>query len=81
MARRTREEILAAVLDACLDESSKTGIVFQTNMNSRSVIPYIEILVKRGFMEIIDGKPLRYKITEKGVQILNSLRTIRKELE
>ncbi len=79
MQRRTRDEILAEVLEVCLEGASKTRIVYRTNMNFRTVVPYVASLSEHGFIEL-DDRSQKYKTTEKGVKLLDMIQTIRENL-
>ena len=50
--KRSKDAIISQVLDICMNGASKTRIVYQANLNFRTVIPYIELLTKNELLEI-----------------------------
>ena len=46
MAKRSKHTIISQILGICRDGASKTRIVYQANLNFRTVNPYIELLIK-----------------------------------
>lgn len=73
--RRSRDEILANILEVCLYETSKTRIVYLSNLNFATIDSYLDSLTKNGFIAVIYGK---YKTTEKGKDLLARFREILK---
>ncbi len=71
--RRSREKILAEILEVCLEGARKTRIVYQVNLNFQVASQYLETLIKQDLIKMSDGK---YKTTEKGKQFLNSYQDI-----
>ena len=49
--KRSKDAIITQVLDICVDGASKTRIVYQANLDFRTVIPYIDLLIKNGLLE------------------------------
>lgn len=78
--KRSKDMIISQVLDICMEGASKTKIVYQANLNFRTVNPYIELLCKNGLIEIVQGQTVYYKITQKGIKILKEFRHIQDEL-
>lgn len=78
--RRSREIILARILETCIRSATKTKIVQQANLNFQTINSYLEKLVKLELLLLIDGDPTLYKTTEKGLETLKRLRSIQKEL-
>ncbi len=73
--RRSRDEIMANILEVCLVGASKTKVVYGSNLNFRNVVPYLDSLKKNGSIVSVNGK---YKTSEKGKQLLALLREMRK---
>jgi predicted transcriptional regulator len=48
--------------------ASKTQIVYNSNMNFRTVVPYLELLVRNGLAERIEGGVPRYEATARGAK-------------
>lgn len=72
--KRTKEEIIVHVLESCLTGSSKTAIFYRSNLNFMTVNSYLNPLIKAGFIALIEGPPRKYKITDKGKEILKNLK-------
>jgi predicted transcriptional regulator len=65
--KRFRDQILRRILEVCAGGgASKTHIVYNINLNFRTVGPYIELLTKNGLAVRVEGTPTRYKTTAKG---------------
>ena len=45
--------IISQILDICINGASKTRIVYQANLNFRTINPYLEMLTKN---ELIKSK-------------------------
>jgi predicted transcriptional regulator len=58
--------------------ANKTQIVYSCNMNFHSVVPYLDLLVRNGLVERVEGKILRYKTTGRGMQALGHFQEIEK---
>ena len=74
--KRSRDAIIVQVLDICLNGASKTRIVYQANLNFRTVIPYIELLIKNGLLESHKNSSVIYTTTIKGAKLLNDFKSI-----
>jgi predicted transcriptional regulator len=78
--KRSKDMIISQILDICMVGASKTKIVYQANLNFRTVNPYIELLSKNGLIETARGQTVYYKTTPKGIKILKEFRHIQDEL-
>jgi len=78
--KRSRHMIISQILDICINGASKTRIVYQANLNFRTVNPYIELLTKNGLLEMIGGPAITYKTTQKGMKMLKDFKSIQNEL-
>jgi predicted transcriptional regulator len=79
--KRSRDMIISQILDICQPGASKTKIVYQANLNFRTVNPYINILTKNGLIETSGGsRVVLYKTTEKGIKMLKDFKSIYSEL-
>ncbi len=78
--KRSRHTIISQILDICLTGASKTRIVYQANLNFRTVNPYIDLLIKNGLIRVEPGKKVLYETTEKGVTLLENFKLINCEL-
>lgn len=68
--------IISQILDICASGASKTKIVYQANLNFRTVNPYIDLLTKNGMINVRDGPNTLYETTEKGMDLLDSYKRI-----
>ncbi len=72
--RRTKGEIVVKILETCRTESNKTIIVYQSNLNFKTVVPYLDTLKENGFITVANGK---YETTKKGKELLATLKKVR----
>ena len=77
--KRSREMIIMQILGICSIGATKTRIVYQVNLNFKTVNPYIELLLKNGLISIMDGQNKIYKTTKKGTEWLESFKLIQNE--
>lgn len=78
--KRSRHEIIAKVLDICTDGAIKTEIVYQANLNFRMVNTYIDLLNKKGLIEVSQRRSTIYETTPKGIDLMQSLKQLNSEL-
>lgn len=78
--KRSKDMIISQILDICISGASKTRIVYQANLNFRTVNPYIELLSKNGLIEASQGQIVVYKTTQKGLKMLKEFKSIHSEL-
>jgi len=78
--KRGRNEIISQILSICLKGSNKTRIVYQANLNFRTVNPYMDILIENHLIEAIQGTPVLYITTEKGKGLLEAMNYVNNEL-
>ncbi len=80
--KRSKDMIISEILDICTAGASKTRIVYQANLNFRTVNPYIELLSKNGLIDVAQGdtNTICYKTTPKGIKMLKEFRHIQNEL-
>jgi predicted transcriptional regulator len=50
MMKRKKHAIISEVLDVCRTCACKTRIVYQANLNFRTVNPYIDLLIKSNLL-------------------------------
>ena len=72
--RRSKGKIIAKILEICLTESSKTVIVEGSDLNFRTVVPYLEALIANGQIVVIEGKVPRFKTTDRGKELLAAIK-------
>jgi predicted transcriptional regulator len=78
--KRSRDIIISQILDICIKGASKTKIVYQANLNFRTVNPYLELLTKNGLIDVKKEQMVIYKITSKGLTLLDNFKQIQSEL-
>ena len=78
--KRSKHVILSEILDICKDGACKTKIVYQANLNFRTVGPYINLLIKNYLIEIKQEKSLLYETTDKGKSLLDDFKHINSQL-
>lgn len=74
--KRSRHAIISQILEVCCNGASKTRIVYQANLNFRTVDPYIKLLITKGLIESENGKTILYKTTNKGLRLRESFKQI-----
>jgi predicted transcriptional regulator len=78
--KRSKQEIIAQILEVCLDSSSKTRIVYQVNLNFRTINPYLDILMKNSLIEMNEAEQKLYKTTPKGAGLLDTMKKVNSSL-
>ncbi len=68
--RRSRGGVIAKILEVCLTGPSKTRVVYGSNLNFRTVVPYLDSLIANGHLVVTDEMMPRYKTTDKGKELL-----------
>ena len=77
MPRRSRDEIIADILEVCLKPGvAKTQVVRQANLNFKTILPYLDLLTSGGLLEAVLGKSTIYRTTAKGRKALRAHRAI-----
>ncbi len=75
--KRSRDQIKSQILALCQgDGVVKTQIVYQVNMNFKTVKGYLDLLLEKGLLEAIEGDRTIYKTTPEGERALESHRAI-----
>jgi predicted transcriptional regulator len=72
--KRSRHTIISQILDICNGGASKSRILYEANLNFRTVNPYIELLTKKGLIESKCGRPVLYETTDKGLKLRESFK-------
>ncbi len=78
--KRSRDIIISQILDICIDGASKTKIVYQANLNFRTINPYLELLMKNGLINVKKEQTIIYKTTPRGLSLLDNFKQIQSEL-
>ena len=81
MIKRSRDVIISEILDICINGAHKTKIVYQANLNFRTVNPYLELLTKNGMINTQKERdPIIYETTPKGLALLDNYKQIQNGL-
>ena len=81
LMKRSRDIIISKILDICTDGAHKTRIVYQANLNFRTVNPYLELLTKKGMINAQkERNPVVYETTTRGLALLDNYKQIQGEL-
>ena len=80
MMKRSKHVIVSQILDICKDGACKTKIVYQANLNFRTVNPYINLLIKNNLLEVRQGKNVLYETTDRGIHLLDDFKQINSQL-
>lgn len=78
--KRSKHTIVSEILGICMKGASKTRIVYQANLNFRTVNPYINLLIKNNLIKIRPGPLILYETTERGATLLDDFKHIHSEL-
>ena len=78
--KRSRDVIISQILDICVKGASKTRIVYQVNLNFRTINPYLDLLTKNGLIDVKKEQPLIYETTPRGLDLLDNFKQIQSEL-
>ncbi len=78
--KRSRHMIISQILDICINGASKTRIVYQANLNFRTVNPYIDLLIKNDLIKMKQGQTILYETTDRGIDLLENFKQIHSEL-
>jgi len=76
--RRSRAEVIIDILNAAKEESGKTRIMYDANMNLASFNKYLRKLTKAGLIVRIEGShdKVVYRTTERGINLLQLLEKV-----
>jgi predicted transcriptional regulator len=78
--KRSRDVIISQILDICVKGASKTRIVYQVNLNFRTINPYLDLLTKNGLIDVKKEQTLIYETTPRGLDLLDNFKQIQSEL-
>ncbi|HPS91456.1 MAG TPA: winged helix-turn-helix domain-containing protein [Methanothrix sp.] len=67
--KRSKHEIFSKILEICLNGASKTKIVYQANLNFRTVNPYLDVLIKNNLLVASKENHILYKTTLEGANM------------
>jgi predicted transcriptional regulator len=78
--KRNRNEIISEILNICTTGSSKTRVVYQANLNFRTVDPYLQLLIKNDLIRVNQGRHILYETTEKGKCLMETINQVHNTL-
>ena len=80
--KRSRQEIISQILEICMNinGASKTKIVYQANLNFKTVNPYLDLLIKNGLIMVNEKQVTLYETTQEGKSMLERLKKVQGEL-
>jgi predicted transcriptional regulator len=78
--KRSRQDIFSQILQICTNGANKTRIVYQANLNFRTVNPYLQTLIKNNLLEASQGKHVIYKTTKEGENLEETISQVNNAL-
>ena len=78
--RRSRMEIIAKILEACLAPARRTHIMYKSYIDFRCLNRYVSLLEGKGLIKVLGNDPTLYVITEKGREFLRKYQEVKKIL-
>jgi predicted transcriptional regulator len=63
-----------------MNGANKTRIVYQANLNFRTINPYIDLLIKNDLIDVKQGQTVLYETTERGKELLENFKQVQSEL-
>jgi predicted transcriptional regulator len=73
--KRSREEVIASILELCKEPASITRIVYQGYLNFKNARDYINELTASKLIMEIPGKRVLYQTTPRGLEVLGHIKT------
>ena len=78
---RGRLEIIADILAAAKEPSTKTSIVYDANLSFEQAQRYLEKCQDEGLLDSQQHSAKKYEITEKGVEYLSAYSELKDKIE
>jgi len=75
--KRSKDQIIAKILDTGMDGANKTKIVYQANLNFRTVNRPLDLLLEKGLIEATEGDRPIYHTTPEGERAIETLKEAR----
>ncbi len=76
--KRSKDEITEGILELCQEPASLTRIVYQCNLNFRTVKPHLARLTLSGCLLELPGGPINlYQTSPKGMEALQHIKALR----
>lgn len=71
MKYRSRTEIVASILDAAVDPTTKTKIMYKAYLSYSQLKEYLSVLIENHLLEFNEAE-LKYRTTAKGKRFLDT---------
>ena len=71
MKYRSRTDIVATILDAAIDGTTKTKIMYKAFLSYAQLKEYLGVMVENGLLAYEEGE-VKYKTTEKGIKFMKT---------
>ncbi len=78
--KRSKYQIISQILDICVGGACKTKIVYQANLNFRTINPYIDLLTKNGLIKASMGRNVSYETTNRGMKLIEDFKQMDSKL-
>jgi predicted transcriptional regulator len=78
--KRSKYQIISQILDICVGGACKTKIVYQANLNFRTINPYIDLLTKNGLIKTTMGRNVSYETTNRGMKLIEDFKLMNDKL-
>ncbi|HSD58756.1 MAG TPA: winged helix-turn-helix domain-containing protein [Methanotrichaceae archaeon] len=78
--KRSKYQIISQILDICVGGACKTKIVYQANLNFRTINPYIDLLTKNGLIKASMGRNVSYETTNRGMKLIDDFKQMNSKL-
>jgi predicted transcriptional regulator len=78
--KRSKYQIISQILDICVGGACKTRIVYQANLNFRTINPYIDLLTKNGLIKTTMGRNVSYETTNRGMKLIEDFKLMNDKL-
>ena len=80
-AKRSKNKILQEILSICSKGENITQIAYRSNTNLTVARDLIELLKKKNLVNEVDGSPVIYKTTARGLQVMDRLKMLQNEMD
>ena len=81
MARRSEQDIIVTILEAAKEGSRRTHIVYKANLNHELLKRYLNSLMSKGFIALVEERRGIYKTTSKGLEFIEKHRELMEMLK
>ena len=78
---RGRLEIIADILSAAKEPSTKTSIVYSANLNFEQAQRYLDKCKDEGLIDTYEASAKKYETTEKGREYLSAYGELKEKIE